>query len=122
MARTRLTAASTATNQRAVLIDAVEVRSIGLATRAHSPESGVLLHILIDEISLIHQEITEAERLHVARSGAADAGGKLSLDELGGIGDRNPATVGGDHFDLRARLPRRVALEHHLVDDLGRRK
>src|ERR1035438_5051025 len=119
MARYRLTASSAARNQRAVLIDAVEVGSIGLCELRDAPEHRVLLHIRGYHVAIVDQQEAETNRLQFPCDGVSQAGRELGLDDLRGVREGNPSPRVHQDFHLEMSVPGRVALQYHLVDALG---
>src|ERR1017187_7606452 len=118
MARYRLTASSAARNQRAVLIDAVEVGSIGLGELRDAPERGVLLHVRKYRVAFVDEQVAEAQGLQFAGGGAPDAPRVLGPDEFRGVREGHPAPGVQKDFHLHARGPGRVTFEDHLVEAL----
>src|ERR1017187_7325102 len=120
MARYRLTASRPPRSHRAVLIDAVEVGSIGLGKFRDAPERGELPHVLVYHVAFIDEQVAQAQGLHFARSGSPYARRGVARDDFGRVGDGHPAPPLGKHLHLQVSVPRRVALQHNLVDQLPR--
>src|ERR1035438_5792174 len=116
MARYRLTASSAAINQRAALIDAVEVGSIGLGELRDAPERGVLLHVWIYRVAIVDEQVAEAQGLQFAGGGAPYARRTLELDDFRRVREGHPAPGVQKDFHLHARGPGRVTFEDHLVE------
>src|ERR1035441_2136327 len=117
-ARYRLTASSAARNQRAVLIDAVEVGSIGLGELGDAPEGGVLLHVWKYRVAFVDEQVAEAQGLQFAGGGAPYARRTLELDDFRRVRECHPAAAVQKDFHLHARGPGRVTFEDHLVEAL----
>src|ERR1039457_5557523 len=119
MARYRLTASSAARNQRAILIDAVEVGSIGLGELRDTPEGRVLLHVSEHHVTIVDQQEAETYRLQFARDGAPYTGRELGLDDFRGVRQGHPSPGVPQDFHLQVSVPGGSTLQHHLIDQLG---
>src|ERR1022692_168401 len=119
MARYRLTASSAARNQRAVLIDAVEVGSIGLGELCDAPERRVLLHVREYHVAIVDEQEAETYSLQFPCDGVPHAGRELGLDDFRGVREGYPSPRVHQDFHLQVSVPGGVALQHHLIDSLG---
>src|SRR5450759_6001426 len=100
-----LTASSAARNQRAVLIDAVEVGSIGRGELRNAPEGGVLLHVRVYHVAFVNQQEAEAQGLHFPCGGAPYARRKIGLHDLRRVREGTPAPPVQKRFPLQANVP-----------------
>src|ERR1039457_3868382 len=119
MARYRLTASSAPKHQRAVLIDAVEVGSIGLGELRDAPEGRVLLHVRGYHVAFVDEQEAETYSLQFPCDGVPHARRKLCLDGFHGVREGYPSPRVHQDFHLQVSVPGWVALQHHLIDALG---